>query len=100
MKTTRQPEELQPKKVASTQMFHPAAGGLFGALVGATVGVIGVYAMRNEKTRARIEKVVKTFGAHATEYFNTIKGEATTELKEIAEDTVQDVRKAIIHKSK
>lgn len=101
MRTSKTTEEFTAKKLATSKdSFHPVAGGLFGALVGASIGIIGVYAMRNEKTRQRIDRVVKALGTHATEYFNTVKGEATTELQEIAEDTVQDMTKAMISKSK
>lgn len=71
------------------------AAGVTGAVIGASIAVVGAIAMRDEKASEKIMDVIKTVGDKASEYIDDMKVEATHQLVEKADETASEVKKTI-----
>jgi hypothetical protein len=71
----------------------PLIAGIVGAAVGAGVGIAGIFAMQDPKTRAKMEKLAITLGKKTGEYLQNMKIEATHQLVDKAEEIIPEVKK-------
>src|SRR5690349_18852184 len=83
------------KSVKLPNNVNPIIAGVAGAVVGAGVGIAGAMALKNDQVREKAEKVVQSIGGKATEFAESVKKEASTQLEQKADEATEDVKKAI-----
>ncbi len=75
--------------------INPIVAGVTGAIVGAGLGVAGAMAMKDEKINKKAHEVAKAVGAKASEYAQSMKKEATSQLEGKADETEEEVKKIV-----
>lgn len=80
--------------------INPVVAGVAGAIVGAGLGVAGAMAMKDEKLNKKAHQVAKAVGAKASEYAQSMKEEASTQLEDKAGETEKEVKKIVSNDQK
>lgn len=69
----------------TTKGIHPVVAGAVGAAVGATAAVVATAAMKDEKTRARVKKVLTTVREQAMDYVDKMQKQVPEQSKKLIE---------------
>jgi len=74
---------------------HPGLATAAGAIIGAGVVAAASFALKNEKTREKAEKMFETVGEKAQEFAENMKEDAKIKLEEKTQEAVEDVKKVV-----
>lgn len=96
----RDTQQESTKSIIQRTPMNLATAGIVGGLVGTTLGILGVLALRYKKTEGMVGDVVEIVADSTSSLIDTVRKDATEELQQVAKDTFEDVKKALASKAK
>lgn len=71
---------------------NPIVAAITGAIIGATVGVIGALALKNEKNRGKVREILTNIKNQTVGYMEGMKKEVQGKKSEIKEKIIKGVK--------
>ena len=77
-----------------------ATAGIVGGLVGTTIGILGVLALRYKKTEGIVGDVMEIVADSTNSLIETVRKDATEELQQVTKQTIDDVKERLATRTK
>ncbi len=87
-------DQNQKKQDKRKRGLNPVAVAITGAVVGAGIAVAGVMALKDEKNREKVKKVLNNVKKQATDYAEDVQNKIRDE-KEEAEKKLAEVKEKV-----